>query len=223
MPNGREVVEAPPFRRVMPWVLIALGIAAFGFFAYERTRVSTTEKTTVREAASAGRRPVDKTVTTKEQTLSDATLVALLGGAAVLVLTGAFYGRVRKVTFAGQGVELDDSEAVAEAVAESALERLVADHRIDTSSVSDQELRDLLVGVATAAASVSQEVAMLRAAAAAAAPTRHVESTTLPAPGVPLAPGLLQRLSDRATREIAERERQEREQRDDETREAPTT
>jgi DNA-binding protein len=183
----REVVVASPYLKVMPWILIVLGIIVFAFCAYERTRMTTTEQSTV--TMPSAKQPTK--VTTKEQTISDATAATLLGGAFVLVLSGAFYGRVRKITLGGNGVELDSPADIAEAVTDSVLDGLKASE-ININSISADQLRTLLLDAASQAAAASQAITL-------------EQTGRVSVPAVPLAPGLLARLSARADREVAAR------------------
>jgi hypothetical protein len=100
--------------------LIVIGVVLIGLTVGLRAIITTTNKETVREGTSA-----PKVTKTETPFLSDSLLAALLGLGGVLVVSGAFYNRISKITLpGGAGIELKDIEEAAHAVARAAPARM---------------------------------------------------------------------------------------------------
>lgn len=137
-------VETPSQARGARMVLLAIGMV--GAIAYVVVITSVRVTTTVTEALQAGT-DVPTKVTKTSQPLGETTSSAMLGAVLVLLLAGAFYSRIKKITGpGGVAVEFnpDEKEAAADAVADqikdkpsAAKDAMVAPEAIDAGEAAD--------------------------------------------------------------------------------------
>ncbi len=124
---------SPPYPRLMPWLLVFAGIALFALALSLHSQLQPLSH--VSEIAS-GTSPSASTgkVTDTSAVLSDATFLTLVTLSAVLILGGAFYGRISKINLPG-GASI---EMVALTNAALAMSRLQKKGRVpkDTSPVT---------------------------------------------------------------------------------------
>jgi hypothetical protein len=128
----------------------------------------------------------------------------MLGIAGLLLVLGALYSRIGKITIAGNTVDLaavpaaqQDAKAIGKAIGQRKSEQLRAAARED-GTIDQEEASPIVEQGAEAAAAAQLEAARLRLAAAAAVPTPRaltVDSDELNAlgTGMPLPPSLLKR------------------------------
>jgi hypothetical protein len=179
----QEVVVAPSRSRVMPWVLVAVGIAIW-IAAFALREDLRRESVTIRD------RPAGKTVV--EKAPGDAFLAGLVGAGLIAVLAGAFYTRVTKVTVFGNTLELGapaDSDALAAAVAAKVVEEQRA-----SGTPLDAAAADAVSRSAVAAARAQSEALLVQAAVSAARPRATAAGAALP-------PDLIDRLVEHALAE----------------------
>jgi hypothetical protein len=105
--------------------LIIVGLVLIGLAVGLRAILTTTEKKTV---TTTGKPTV---VTKTETAFPDSLLAALIGLGGVLVISGAFYTRVSKITVAGATIELKDYVQASNAVAK------IAPGQLRAAGVSD--------------------------------------------------------------------------------------
>jgi len=201
----REVTIAPLYRRVMPWVLVALGVAVFGMFLVLRTRTTTETMTTSTVPAAGGKLAIQRQTTT-DRLPGDELLIAMLAGATLLVLAGAFYARVRKVAFGDTSLEMGDehdAQAIGMAVAANMVEALDSRGLLPDSGPQRDQLARLLEEGGAASAIAQQHLAAERIAEAIVGPSSFDAADVAMSRAGPLPAALLRRLSDRAVQRFA--------------------
>jgi hypothetical protein len=202
----------PRYAGLMPWVLILLGVGLALYSGLIRTHLASSSRTT--EQVPAQSAPPNQTqtlspdkVTTTESSPSDALLGVLFGSAAVLILGGAFYSRVTKITLpGGAGVEIaavaQDLNKVQATVPAKVTRRI--------ESLPEQAQQQLqpadIVNIASLAfVSAQRQLLDLRAAARGApvapAVPLHMADVTRAQRGMPLSDELVGQLVDKAVDE----------------------
>jgi hypothetical protein len=220
----------------MPWLLLALGLGILVYAAVIRTDLHTDSIVCVdRPTTSSGSAPKNdkqgKTDTssqtakicsstfsdsekerkTTRRATSDVLVSSVFGAGAILMLAGAFYSRVRKVTIAGQTIEMDevlrrDAVAVSEAVAREAGAQIA-----ERKELTDpHRMSEAVARTAAATTLAAEEVRELREFAAGA----RVKAPIVLDParledlrrGNPLPPDVLERLAKRAVKEAFEKD-----------------
>jgi hypothetical protein len=220
----------------MPWILLALGLGILVYAAAIRTdlhtdsivcvdrptgssgRVLGTAKQTKTDSSSQATKTCsslfsdsERERTTTRRITSDVLVSSIFGAGAILMLAGAFYSRVTKLTIAGQTVEMDavsrrDAVAVSEAVARQAKTQIG-----DREELTDpHRMTEAVTRIAAATALAAEEVRELRQFAAGA----RVEAPIALDParledlrrGDPLPPDVLERLAKRAVEEAFEKD-----------------
>jgi hypothetical protein len=166
-PTAEATPVEPRYSRVMPWTLIAIGLAILLYAAAIRDDRSLVARETVTPAPAA---PTERTprattqITRTEKTPSDTFLGALIGAGAVAVLAGAFYARVTRVTLPVGSIEMgaaaQDASAVSEKVREAVAQR--PEVKVDMSAA---DLADFAAKAASATAVAQQQALQARAAA----------------------------------------------------------
>jgi hypothetical protein len=162
-----------------------------------------------------------RTITAKRT--SDTTFNTLIGIAAALILLGAFYSRVSKVTVAGNSIELtplpdpktaqEDAQKLAAEISKQLNEEL-AKRNISPQEMTPEQTAELTTRAALAAAHAQQEVLAVRVAAHRVRPTAMLASSTPITVaseqlqnievGESLPPALLARLAQRAVKQNLE-------------------
>jgi hypothetical protein len=199
------VLVEPRYAKVMPWVLVAaaivLGAVALAIRVdVHRSSVVTVEsRAPVAPGARGGTPPgqlAPEKQTTTEQATSESTFSAILGIAAVLLLLGAFYTRVSKITVAGNTLELtpiasatQDAAAVGEEVAKQAGDK-VREVSGEGNTLTVEQAVQIAEAAASAAARAQSEATRLRLAAA-VVPVRATASAS----PLTIQPDELQKLS----------------------------
>lgn len=161
----------------MPWLLIGLGLAIAGYGIYVRTDLHTVSQVCAERPVSGlahvakSGKPVagcpakapglaPAKLTTTKGSISDTVFGVLLGAGAALILGGAFYSRVSKITIAGTTFEMGDTGRDAVLVAAAVREQAKAEIKAllaDPSAAADPErLSDAVVRTATAT-TIAQE------------------------------------------------------------------
>ncbi|MGO9321146.1 MAG: hypothetical protein ACLQBY_10145 [Solirubrobacteraceae bacterium] len=214
----------PRYSKQMPWVLVAAGIVVAILALVVRTELhansivlvqvpaKSESNATSSDTAAPEKLAVEKKTTTDQPT-SDSTFSTLFGIAAVLLLLGAFYTRISKITVAGNSLELlpsapnisQDNKAVANVV----VEKLGQQAREEGTITPEQAVKLVEVGTAVAARVQSQTAGLRLAASAipAAAHSRAVSISTdelrALSSGQPVPDDLLKRLADQALKDVA--------------------
>ncbi len=158
--------------------------------------------------------------TTTDKPTSDSTFSTLFGIAAVLLLLGAFYTRVSKITVAGNSLELigatavaaQDSEAVAGAVGKQVAQR-ARKATAGKAALTPEQTAKLVEAGAAAAARVQSQAIRLRLAASVMPTVAHTEAVPVSpgelhalSSGGPLPDSLLKKLAAQALKDVGESE-----------------
>jgi hypothetical protein len=225
----------------MPWLLLALGLAVVLYAGYIRTGLHTVSTVCLQHpahrtapiasnqpnhaprpgAASAGtsdcppagrRGPTATRRKTTRESTSDELLAAIFGAGAILMLAGAFYSRVTKISIAGNALSAemshrDDADLIAHVRVE--LEAQVADLLApDGATLDPERVSEAVTRTAMATAIAREEARELRLFAAgstfrspiALEPERLQDLRE----GNPLPADVLERLAKRAVKEAFE-------------------
>jgi hypothetical protein len=198
------------YGRVMPWVLIIVGLAlalyAIGVRADRETasvvQVQERAQPGTRAARESGELEVTKRTTTNAQ-MSDTLFGTLIGIATLLVAIGAFYSRVRNVTVAGHTIELggpSEAQAIADAVTERLAEELRESGR---GQLPVESAIELAGRAAAASAKAQQQAVQARVTASGAEAQAQLEApqaieTLRVAPGSPLSRELVEQIAAEA-------------------------
>jgi len=219
----------------MPWVLIVAAIVVGAIALHIRAdfhrdstvliqvpaKSATSTSPSSAKKAATGQAPVTAETlvtekkTTTEKPTSESTFATLFGIATVLLLLGAFYTRVSKITVAGNSLEFSQATTVAaqdsEAVGAEVGQKIVQKARAsgDQGPISAEDVAKLVeAGVAAAARMQSQAASLRRAAGAMPAVARTTAVPVSPdelealGSGMPLPDALLKKLADEALKDV---------------------
>lgn len=193
-----------PAQLLLPAALIAVGLFVAGYAVVIRSHTRAVSR--VSEIGMKANEP--EKITTTEEVPSDALIGGLFGLAALLMLAGAFHQRVTKINLPlGGGLELGSDEEraqIARRVAEVVPE-VVAES--GAQPTTPEETTRVAAKTATAAALAQQRAASLRSIAVQAEPDIAEiavggEELRRVRQGMPLSPALVDRLAERAVRDV---------------------
>jgi hypothetical protein len=169
------------YGRIMPWVLIVVGLALALYSIGVRSVRETSSIVEVRErpsersaATKTGEIELARRTTTSKQ-MSDNLFGTLIAIALAFVAVGAFYSRIRNVTVAGNTIELG-GPSEAQAIADVVTERLADELRASGSGQLPVDSAIKLAGrAAQESARVQQQVVQARVEASGAEPVPQTD------------------------------------------------
>lgn len=178
MPSRQITNQELRFGRVMPWVLIAVGLA-LALYAIavraDRQIASVVEVHQPQESVRAGDAVRLARRTTTSEQMSDSLFGTLVAVAIGVVALGAFYSRVRNVTLGGNTISLggpSEAQAIADVVTEGLAQGLRAS---GSSEVPVDSAIELAERAAQDSARLQQHVVQARVDAAVGDPTSQTD------------------------------------------------
>jgi hypothetical protein len=189
--------------RLMAMVLIVLGLGTGVYAFHIRTQIERYSDVRTTQSGKAAPGTASEVIT--RRATSDSTMIALLVVAVALVLGGAFYRRVQRISIGANSIELypaaasvEERAALASAVAAAVEERL----RSDPVPAEPRELVELAARTASATAIAQQQAeAYLALANASTARSRSSDDQREAARarrGMPMSNDLLEQLARQA-------------------------
>lgn len=189
--------------RLMTMVLIVLGLGTGVYAFHIRTQIERYSDVRTTQSSKAAPGTASEVIT--RRATSDSTMIALLGVAVALVLGGAFYRRVQRISIGANSIELypaaasaEERAALASAVAAAVEERL----RSDPVPTEPRELVELAVRTASATAIAQQQaeayLALENASTAKPKSSADQREAARARRGMPMSNELLEQLARRA-------------------------